>query len=56
MLLVDGSYHSRLWWPCVKFMSVLWKIAAHWKGAAVLSQMVSSSPSEDRREGRLERD
>lgn len=34
MDFVDGSYHSRLWWPEVKFMSVLWKMAAHWKGAA----------------------
>lgn len=31
----DGSYHSRLWWPFVKLMSSLWKMAAHWKGAAV---------------------
>lgn len=29
-----GSYHSREWWPWVKLMSVLWKMAAHWKGAA----------------------
>jgi len=31
-----GSYHSREWWPWVKFMSSLWKIAAHWNGAAVV--------------------
>lgn len=30
-----GSYHSRSWWPWVKFMSSLWKMAAHWKGAAI---------------------
>lgn len=29
-----GSYHSRSWWPCEKLMSSLWKMAAHWKGAA----------------------
>lgn len=34
--LEDGSYHSRLWWPFLKLMSSLWKMAAHWKGAAVL--------------------
>jgi hypothetical protein len=45
--LVDGSYHSRLWWPFLKLMSSLWKMAAHWKGAAglvvsiVLLQMVA---------------
>ena len=32
--LEDGSYHSRLWWPFLKLMSSLWKMAAHWKGAA----------------------
>jgi hypothetical protein len=31
-----GSYHSRSWWPFVKLMSSLWKMAAHWKGAAGL--------------------
>lgn len=36
MLLVEGSYHSRLWWPLVKLMSSLWKMAAHWNGAAEL--------------------
>lgn len=34
MDFVDGSYHSSEWWPCVKLMSSLWKMAAHWKGAA----------------------
>lgn len=29
-----GSYHSRLWCPSTKLISSLWKIAAHWKGAA----------------------
>jgi hypothetical protein len=24
-----GSYHSRSWWPLVKLMSSLWKMAAH---------------------------
>lgn len=37
----EGSYHSRPWWPEVKFMSVLWKIAAHWKGAAGIGVLVS---------------
>lgn len=27
------SYHPRSWWPCVKLMSSLWNIAAHWNGA-----------------------
>lgn len=27
------SYHTRSWWPLVKLMSSLWKMAAHWKGA-----------------------
>ena len=27
------SYQPRSWWPCVKLMSSLWKMAAHWKGA-----------------------
>ena len=35
--LEDGSYHSRLWWPFLKLMSSLWKMAAHWKGAAGLA-------------------
>ena len=34
MDLSVGSYHSRSWWPLVKLMSSLWKMAAHWKGAA----------------------
>lgn len=34
LLLLDGSYHSRSWWPWVKLMSSLWKMAAHWNGAA----------------------
>jgi hypothetical protein len=34
MDLSVGSYHSSEWWPWVKLMSVLWKMAAHWKGAA----------------------
>lgn len=29
------SYHPRSWWPWVKLMSSLWKIAAHWNGAPV---------------------
>ena len=33
MDLLVGSYHPRSWWPLVKLMSVLWKMAAHWKGA-----------------------
>ncbi len=35
MLLLVGSYHSKSWCPCVKLMSSLWKIAAHWNGAAI---------------------
>ena len=35
-----GSYHSRSWWPLVKLMSSLWKMAAHWKGAAALDGLV----------------
>lgn len=40
--LEDGSYHSRSWWPFLKLMSSLWKMAAHWKGAAeaVVSTLV----------------
>ena len=33
MDLAVGSYQPRSWWPLVKFMSSLWKMAAHWKGA-----------------------
>ena len=29
------SYHTRSWWPLVKLMSSLWKMAAHWNGAPV---------------------
>lgn len=38
--LEDGSYHSRLWWPFLKLMSSLWKMAAHWKGAAAVDVSV----------------
>ena len=31
----EDSYQPRSWWPCVKLMSSLWKIAHHWKGAAI---------------------
>lgn len=27
------SYQPRSWWPWVKLMSSLWKMAAHWNGA-----------------------
>lgn len=37
-LLSVGSYHSRSWWPFWKLMSSLWKMAAHWKGAARAQQ------------------
>jgi hypothetical protein len=33
--LLLGSYHSRSWCPLTKLISSLWKMAAHWKGAAV---------------------
>jgi len=39
--LVLGSYHSRLWWPFVKLMSVFLKMAAHWKGAAVSGRVLA---------------
>jgi hypothetical protein len=29
-----GSYHSRSWCPLEKLISSLWKMAAHWNGAA----------------------
>jgi len=29
----EGIHQVRSWWPRVKLMSVLWKMAAHWKGA-----------------------
>ena len=32
MSLFAGSYQPRSLWPCVKLMSVLWKIVAHWNG------------------------
>jgi hypothetical protein len=38
-----GSYHSRLWWPFEKLMSSLWKMAAHWKGAAAIGLLALDS-------------
>lgn len=34
-VLSDDSYQPRSWWPRVKLMSSLWKMAHHWKGAAI---------------------
>lgn len=43
--LAVGSYHPRSWCPLVKLMSVLWKMAAHWKGAFTRTLKVSYSAS-----------
>ena len=42
-----GSYHSRLWWPSEKLISSLWKMAAHWNGAALYFNISLSSSRPD---------
>lgn len=37
----EDSYQPRSWTPSVKFMSSLWKMAAHWKGAPALQSSQS---------------